>query len=90
MAEIITTTTETITKSIHEFYCDECECLVGTSEEYLEGVYDRYGIYPINVLTPDGTFQYYDKCLCDTCKVSFPTKVRQALEEIGFTYYAAP
>ena len=81
--EKITTTTETITKNVHEFYCDECEVLVGTSEEYPNGGYERLGVYELNILTPDGLFKYYDKCLCDACKESFPTKVAEALEAIG-------
>ena len=84
--EKITTTTETITKNVHEFYCDECEVLIGTSEEYPNGGYERLGVYELNVLTPDGLFKYYDKCLCDTCKESFPTKVAEALESIGCVY----
>ncbi|MEE1084302.1 MAG: hypothetical protein UH850_11315 [Paludibacteraceae bacterium] len=84
--EKITTTTETITKNVHEFYCDECEVLIGTSEEYLNGGYERLGVYELNVLTPDGLFKYYDKCLCDACKAGFPTKVAEALEAIGCVY----
>lgn len=85
--EKITETTETITKKIHEFYCDECDCLVGSSEEYPDGGYLRYGMYSLNVLLPEGLFKYYDKCLCDACKESFPAKIQEALEELGFTYY---
>ena len=84
--EKITTTTETIIKNVYEFYCDECGVLIGTSEEYLNGGYERLGVYELNVLTPDGLFKYYDKCLCDTCKESFPTKVAEALEAIGCVY----
>ena len=84
--EKITTTTETITKNVHEFYCDECEVLIGTSEEYPNGGYERLGVYELNVLTPDGLFKYYDKCLCNACKESFPTKVADALEAIGCVY----
>ncbi len=82
--EKITTTTETITKNVHEFYCDECAVLIGTSEEYPNGGYERLGVYELNILTPDGLFKYYDKCLCDACKESFPAKVAEALEAIGF------
>ncbi len=81
--EKIITTTETITKNVHEFYCDECEVLIGTSEEYPNGGYERLGVYELNVFTPDGVFKYYDKCLCDTCKEVFPAKVTEALEAIG-------
>lgn len=84
--EKITTTTETITKNVHEFYCDECGVFIGTSEEYPNGGYERLGVYELNVLTPNGLFKYYDKCLCDTCKESFPIKVAEALEAIGCVY----
>lgn len=84
--EKVVATTETITKNIHEFYCDECEVLVGTSEEYPDGGYERLGAYELNVLTPDGLFKYYDKCLCETCMESFPTKVAEALEAIGLVH----
>ncbi len=83
--EKIIETTETVTKKVHEFYCDECECLVGTAEEYDNQGYERLGVYALNVVTPDGLFEYYDKCLCETCKESFPTKVIEALESIGFS-----
>ena len=87
--EKITEITETITKNIHEFYCDECECFVGTSEEYPNGGYERLGTYELNVLTPDGLFKYYDKCLCATCMENFPAKVSQALEAIGLVHEEA-
>jgi hypothetical protein len=86
--EKITTTTETITKNVHEFYCDECESLIGTSEEYPNGGYERLGVYELNVLTPNGLFKYYNKCLCDTCKENFPIKVFTSLEELGFVHSA--
>lgn len=85
--EKIVTTTETITKNIHEFYCDECGSLVGTSEEYPDGGYARLGGYELNIVTPDGLFKYYNKCLCETCKDGFPAKVSAALEKLGFVYY---
>lgn len=84
--ENVVAITETITKNIHEFYCDECECLVGSSEEYPNGGYERIGIYELNVLTPDGLFKYYDRCLCEACMASFPEKVAQTLEKIGFVH----
>ena len=85
--EKITETTETITKKIHEFYCDECGSLVGSSEEYPDGGYLCYGMYELKVFLPEGLFKYYDKCLCDTCKASFPAKIQEALEGLGFTLY---
>ena len=86
--ERITETTETITKKIHEFYCDDCECLIGTSEEYPDNGYLQYGICEFNILTPQGTYECYNKCLCDNCKNTLFEGVTQALEELGFTYHA--
>ncbi len=83
--ERITETTETITKKIHEFYCDECECLIGASEEYPNGGYARHGVYELNVVTPEGLYKYYDRCLCETCQTEFPIRVQEALESLGFT-----
>ncbi len=84
--EKITEATETITKKVHEFYCDECGALIGISEEYREGDYTRCGSFELNVLTPDGLYKYYDKLLCDTCKESFPEKVYEALESLGLKH----
>lgn len=85
MAEQIRTEEITTTIEYHDFYCDECECFMGTTTKDPYGGHQFLGIYEINVLTPDGTFQYLNKCLCDTCRENFPTKVIEALEAIGFT-----
>lgn len=84
--EKIIETTATITKKVHEFYCDECGALIGSSDEYREGDYERCEAFELNVLTPDGLFKYYDKLLCENCKVTFPTKVYEALETLGFKH----
>lgn len=85
MAEQIRTEEITTTIEYHDFYCDECECLIGTTVEYPDGGYQFLGAYEVNILTPNGTFKYFNKCLCDTCKENFPVKVAEALEAIGFT-----
>jgi hypothetical protein len=78
-------TEETVTTiKYHDFYCDDCQCLVGTSVEYPDGGYELIGAYELNVLTPDGIFKYYNKCMCDDCKAKFPSTVSSALEAIGF------
>ena len=83
--EQLRTEETTIEVKYHDFYCDECNCLVGSSVEHTNGAYDLLGIYEANVLTPDGTFKYYNQCLCETCKEGFPFKVAEALKAIGFT-----
>ena len=83
--EQLRTEEATIEVKYHDFYCDECNCLVGSSVEHTNGAYDILGAYEVNVITPDGTFKYYNQCLCDTCRMGFPTKVAEALKAIGFT-----
>jgi len=83
--EQLRTEEATIEVKYHDFYCDECNCLVGSSVEHTNGAYDLLGIYEANVLTPDGTFKYYNQCLCETCKEGFPSKVAEALKALGFT-----
>ena len=46
---------------------------------------DLIGVYEINVLTPDGNFKYYNKCLCDNCKEGFTTNLSESLKAMGFT-----
>ena len=84
MAEQIRTEEITTTVEYHDFYCDECECLIGTTTKDSYGGHQCLGAYELNILTPDGTFKYFNKCLCDTCKESFPARVAEALEAIGF------
>ena len=83
--EQLRTEETTIEVKYHDFYCNECNCLVGTSLEHTNGAYDLLGIYEVNVLTPDGIFKYYNQCLCETCREGFPSKVSEALKAIGFT-----
>lgn len=88
MAESTRTEEVTTTVNYHDFYCDEEDCgncLIGTTTEYPDGGYEVLGAYEVTVLTPDGTFKYYRKYLCDSCRANFPAKVAEALEEIGFT-----
>ena len=82
--ETLRTESKTIEIKYHDFYCNECERLVGTSIEHTNGAYDLLGAYEANVVTPDGTFRYYNQCLCETCREKFPVKVAEALKGIGF------
>ena len=83
--ELLRTEHRTIEIKYHDFYCNECDGLVGTSIEHTNGAYDFLGAYEANVFTPDGTFKYYNQCLCEICREKFPTKVAEALKAIGFT-----
>lgn len=85
--EKIIEVTETVTKKIHTFECDECGCIVGESEEYPGDPYFRYGMCELRVLTPNGTYDCYDKCLCENCKDAFFATVKQTLEGLGFVYH---
>ena len=84
MAEQIRTEETTVTIKYHDFHCDECNCIVGTSTEEIDGGYARYGMCELQVLTPFGTYECYDKCLCDGCKETFFANTKQALEDLGF------
>lgn len=66
----------------HEFYCDECNCYLGTSLEYDDGYYKKFGELELKFYV-DG-WLYINKCLCDKCKSEFIHNIRETLLNIGF------
>ena len=71
-----------VEKARHEFYCDECNKYLGTSEEYDDGWYKDIGQFELKIYI-DGWY-YVDKCLCDDCKKSFIENLKVTLKNIGF------
>jgi len=79
------TETQTITTELyyHHFYCDHCGAHLGTSEEYDDGYYQRFGDFELKWYTPAGWYRQ-ELCLCDECKEKHLSKIYSALEQLGF------
>ena len=67
----------------HSFYCDECNKYLGTSQEYDDGWYERYGEFELDVYI-DNSWYRLKKCLCDDCRKSVLTNVKINLINMGF------
>lgn len=67
----------------HLFYCDECNKYLGTSEEFDDGYYARFGDFElsVNVL---GERYNIEKTLCDECKNVFLDNLKSTLTNLGF------
>lgn len=66
----------------HSFYCDECGKYLGTSKEYDDGWYKKFGEFELRVYVND--WYHINKCLCENCENKFVSKVRAALKDMGF------
>jgi len=69
--------TEVVT--MHEFYCDECGCLLGSSEEWDDGYYEEIG----EVSWSFGNFEKNGH-YCDKCKEKVWNKLKKTLKGLGF------
>ena len=67
----------------HSFYCDDCDKYLGTSEEYDDGWYHKFGEFELKFYVSDKWYRI-EKCLCDDCKKSFITNVKINLINMGF------
>ncbi len=78
--------THSVQKDIneHQFYCDECNKLLGTSTEYDDGYYAEYGRFEQSVCIKSQQYTMR-KCLCDQCKAAQINKIVKTLEELGFS-----
>ena len=75
--------TQTIVQKVHEFHCDHCKKLVGTSVDSAEGNYEYKGEVEIEVF-----YNYKQEqtmaCLCPECY----QKLLDAISTIApFTYH---
>lgn len=66
----------------HSFYCDECGEYLGTSEEYDDGWYHKFGEFELKFYVND--WYRLDKCLCDKCRDNFTENFISILKNIGF------
>lgn len=67
----------------HSFYCDKCNKYLGTSEEYDDGWYQKFGEFSLAFYVEDEWYEIY-KCLCDYCKDEFVDNLKSVLKNIGF------
>ncbi len=81
---------EITTKRItHNFYCDECEMFLGKSEEYDDGWYPEIGefnqkMFVQGINSDPGYWYSIHKNLCKACAAKLNTRIKVALEELGF------
>lgn len=66
----------------HSFYCDECNKYLGTSQEYDDGWYERFGEFELNLYIDD--WYQLKKCLCDDCRKSILNNIKVNLINLGF------
>ena len=79
----------TLTKIIHEFYCDRCNEYLGAYREYLtdDGVFQtglpNYYDFDVSVNLPGSSMGIY-KCLCHKCQDEEESELADKLKAIGF------
>lgn len=83
-----------IIKTTHEFYCDNCGKFLGSSEEWEDGYYEKFGsfenkldIYNSRVHNKkykESGWYTYKKILCDKCQEEFVSKLAKTLLELGY------
>jgi hypothetical protein len=71
-----------VERASHEFYCDECNKYLGTSEEYEDGWYQELGKFEQKIYIDK--WYRFKKCLCDNCQKSFIENLKVVLKNIGF------
>ena len=80
----------TMTKTIHEFYCDRCNEYLGSYSEYHtgDGVFQTeiisYCNFDASVELPGHSMGIY-KCLCRKCQGEEEAELAEKLRAIGFT-----
>ena len=72
-------------KITHNFFCDGCNKLLGSSVEYEDGYYDHIGEYEHTVFFKHVGKFTINKCLCDNCRLALDKKIQQSMEDLGFT-----
>ena len=82
MEKIETTIRETENYE-HQFYCDECNKYLGTTEEYDDGYYDELGELELKFYLLDGWYKV-KKCFCEECKKKYLSRFQIILNELGF------
>ena len=81
MGEVIKKHIEPKQVSMHEFYCDNCNKWIGTSFEYEDGWYQKYGEYKISFIEKKYCF---NKTLCDICAKQTNKDIQKMLISYGF------
>lgn len=77
----------TVTKTTHEFFCDECGKSLGISEEYSDGYWHSIGkVGPINCHLSDLGFMitYPAHHYCHDCRKKVRNRMIKQLKDIGF------
>lgn len=82
--EKIVTQIKQVKQKTHFFYCDNCGTQLGCQTEYDDGYYKHIGEFELNWHTPNGWYKLH-KCLCDTCRNEYLSKIHTLLETAGFT-----
>lgn len=73
----------TVQEKIHNFYCDRCNKLLGSSNECEDGYYPEFGDFALRFYVFN---QWYvsENHFCDKCKDKFINTVKETLEKLGF------
>ena len=82
--ETTETREEMITTVTHVFRCDNCNKVLGKSEEYDDGYYDKFGEVEYNFHLGDSWY-LSRKTLCEQCKKKYHNEIIDALSKVGFT-----
>lgn len=73
----------TVQDKIHNFYCDECNKLLGSSHECDDGYYKEFGEFKLRFFASDHWY-VSENHFCDKCKNKFINTVIDTLKELGF------
>lgn len=81
--ETVTTRERIAAMAYHNFYCDECMRLIGTSFEFEDGYYEELGELELQLyVAPD--WYKLKKHLCIKCREDYILKLKKSLESVGF------
>ena len=75
--------TYSVERTIHHFYCDNCDKYLGKEREYEDGYFRNLGEFEQKFYI-DESWYAINKCLCSDCKKKFLKKMKIALKELGF------
>ena len=73
-----------LTRTIHEFYCDDCKSKIGESLEYDDGYYNQMGEYKQSICLGSSVWYKLHLCLCDQCSTLRTQNIISTLKELGF------
>lgn len=81
--EKIKTTIRKVEHNEHQFYCDDCNRYLGSTEENCDGYYSKLGELELDFYLADGWY-IAKRCFCEDCKEKYLSRLQIALNELGF------